>query len=112
MKKLVIPFVVILFFFSCSKNKSADAQADFCKGGYIYWGGSYAVDGVGWYFAENRSGSWSALQLKEEELPTAYKTSLTDSTAVIICLKKTNERAPCFCAAPSYFYKIVSIQKN
>lgn len=112
MKKLVIPLVVILFFFSCSKNKSAEAQADFCKGGYIYWGGPYAVDGVGWYFAENRSGSWSPLQLKEEELPAAYKTSFTDSTAVIICLKKTEERAPCFCSAPSYFYKIISIQKN
>ncbi len=112
MKKLVIPFVIILSFFSCSKNKSADAQADFCKAGYIYWGGSYALDGVGWYFTESRSGSFTALQLKEEELPSAYKTSFTDSTAVIICLKKTNERAPCFCPAPSYFYKIISIQKK
>jgi hypothetical protein len=112
MKKFLIFFVVILSVFSCKKNKSESTQADFCKAGYIYWGGSYAVDGVGWYFADNRSGSWSALQLKEEELPAAYKTSFTDSTAVIICLKKTDERAPCFCSAPSYFYKIISIQKN
>ncbi len=112
MKKLVFPFIVILSFLSCKKYKTESAQADFCKAGYIYWGGSYAVDGVGWYFTENRYGSWSAKQLKEEELPAAYKTSLTDSTAVIICLKKTDERAPCYCSAPSYFYKIISIQKN
>ena len=111
MKKLVILFIGILSFLSCNK-RNTEAQSDFCKQGHIYWGGSYAVDGVGWYFAENRSGSWSALQLKEEELPAAYKTSFTDSTAVIICLKKTDERAPCFCSAPSYFYKIISIQKN
>lgn len=112
MKKLIISFVLILLILSCKKNKSASAQTDFCKGGYVYWEGSYEADGVGWYFAESRSGSWSPLQLKAEELPAAYKTSLTDSTAVIICLKKTDERAPCFCSAPSYFYKIISIQKN
>lgn len=111
MTKLILPFVAILSFLSCNKQ-NAEGQADFCREGHIYWGGSYAVDGVGWYFAENRSGSWSAKQLKEEELPAVYKTNPSDSLAVIICLKKTDERAPCFCSAPSYFYKIISIQKR
>jgi hypothetical protein len=91
---------------SCNKQENVQ-----CSNGYIYWGGSPAADGLGWYFAESRSGNWKAKQLKEEELP-AHLRSTTDSTAVFICLEETTERAPCFCATPSYYYKVVSAQKR
>lgn len=111
MIKPALFFTVLLCFLSCNKQRN-EAQVDFCREGYIYWGGAYAVDGIGWYFAESRSGSWLAMQLKEEELPAAYKTNPSDSIAVLMCLKKTEERAPCFCSVPGYFYKIISIQKK
>lgn len=87
-------------------------QADFCTNGYIYWGGPVEADGVGWYFAENRVGNWVVHQLKEEELPAAYKPGYTDSTAVKICLQKSTERSPCYCSAPAYYYHITFIQKR
>jgi hypothetical protein len=108
--KKIISFLLVTIIFStqssCKKEESAS-----CSSGYIYWGGDYAVDGLGFYFAETRQGNWKFKQLKESELP-SYSKSVTDSTAVTICLEETDERAPCFCATPSYFYKIVSIERR
>lgn len=111
MKKWIFAIALVFVGVACEKNKVED-PAIVCKTGYIYWGGDYAIDGIGWYFAENRANGLERYQLKETELPALYKTSFTDSTAVKICLTKTTERAPCFCSAPSYFYSIQSIQKN
>lgn len=106
LRLFVVLTVLCLTVASCNKDEKAE-----CSNGYIYWGGSPAADGLGWYFAENRSGNWKAKQLKEEELPRDLQPT-TDSTAVFICLKETTERAPCFCATPSYYYKIVSVEKR
>ncbi|HEX4956790.1 MAG TPA: hypothetical protein VFV46_01325 [Lacibacter sp.] len=112
MKPILLFSVIFAFIQSCStKKEQCSCIAAFCRTGYIYWGGPYAADGIGWYFAEKREGNWLPAQVKEEELPEEYKND-NDSTAVFICLQKTNERAPCFCAAPSYFYKVISIKKR
>ena len=112
MKRILLVSAVLLITQSCTAKKEQCAcTADFCASGFIYWGGSYAADGLGWYFAEKREGNWRPAQLKEEELPGEFKTG-SDSTAVNICLQKTNEPAPCFCTSPSYFHKIVSIRKR
>ncbi len=111
--KVAILFICIFFVTqSCTlKKEECSCVADSCTNGFIYWGGSYAVDGLGWYFAEKREGNWLPAQLKEEELPNEFKNT-NDSTAVSICLRKTTERAPCFCASPSYFHKIIKIEKR
>ena len=107
MLRLFVVLTVLCFTVaSCNKDEKAD-----CSNGYIYWGGSPSADGLGWYFAENRSGNWKAKQLKEEESPRDLQPT-SDSTPVFICLKETTERAPCFCATPSYYYKIVSVEKR
>jgi hypothetical protein len=109
MKSLHIFFLllfVLVIVTSCTKEKNAS-----CFSGFIYWGGDYAVDGIGFYFAESRQGNWKFKQLKENEL-TGFSKSAVDSTAVYICLEETTERAPCFCSSPSNFYKIVSVEKR
>jgi hypothetical protein len=110
MKYILLLAFILLFALACIKHK-CDCDEDYCGNGFIYWGGSYAVDGIGWYYAEKREGNWSASQLKEEELPNEFK-NFSDSTAVSICLRTTTERAPCFCASPSYFHKIVRIERR
>jgi hypothetical protein len=112
MKKFVFILCTGLFIQSCSlKKEECSCAADYCADGFIYWGGSSAVDGIEWYFAEKREGNWKAAQVKETELPAQFR-NFNDSTAVNICLRKTTERAPCFCAAPSYYYKIISIRSR
>jgi hypothetical protein len=106
-----VPAAILLIFLLNACSKSNGPSDSFCATGYIYWGGDYAVDGIGFYFADTREGNWRAKQLKADELSSEFK-SLTDSVAVNICLKKTDERAPCFCVSPSYYYKVVSIQKR
>ncbi|MBS4066332.1 MAG: hypothetical protein KGZ74_17360 [Chitinophagaceae bacterium] len=112
MKLFVLIACVFFAAQSCKlKKEECSCVAASCAQGFIYWGGPYAADGIGWYFAEKREGNWLPAQLKEEELPNEFK-NFNDSIAVTICLQKTNERAPCFCASPSYFYKIVRIEKR
>jgi hypothetical protein len=106
LRLFVVLTVLCLTVASCNKDEKS-----VCSNGYIYWGGSPAADGLGWYFAESRSGNWKAKQLKEEELPWNLQPT-SDSTAVFICLQETTERAPCFCATPSYYFKIVSVEKR
>ncbi len=107
MKYFLYLFATVIGISSCKKN----CDNSNCADGYIYWGGSPAADGLGWYFAEGRTGNWKAKQLKDNELPDEYK-NLNDSTAVRACLQETTERAPCFCLQPSYYYKIKSIKKR
>jgi hypothetical protein len=107
MKNLLILFIILISITGCKKQ-----QPDFCKEGYIYWGGDPAVDGLGWYFAEGRtSAGMTFYQIKDSELNNEYK-NYTDSVAVHICLRKTNERAPCFCAASTMYYHVISIKKR
>lgn len=109
MKYLSVMLLLFISLGSC--NKSADLNKEpSCEKGYIYWGGDYSVDGIGWYFTDKREGNWKFKQLKEADLPGEFK-NITDSTFVSICLEKTEERAPCFCLEPSYFYKIISVKK-
>jgi hypothetical protein len=112
MKYVLVLMIGGLIFISCKKEKEC-SENSFCADGFIYWGGDLAADGLGWYFAETRGGSWRAKQLKDNELPDAFK-SFNDSTAVSICLTETKDPAPCFCP-PSYntnYYKIKSIKKR
>jgi hypothetical protein len=112
MKPIAFILCAWLFIQSCSlKKEECSCIADYCADGFIYWGGPYEVDGIGWYFAEKREGNWRAAQLKEDEVPAAFK-NFSDSTAVKICLRITSERAPCFCASPSYFHQIIKIEKR
>jgi hypothetical protein len=107
MKYFIYLFATIIIVSSCKKN----CDRSNCTDGFIYWGGTPAADGLGWYFAESRTDSWKPKQLKESELPVEFQ-NLNDSTAVRACLQETTERAPCFCPQPSYYYKIKSITKR
>jgi hypothetical protein len=107
MKHLIYIFTAIIIISSCKKKDNGSV----CTDGYIYWGGPPAADGLGWYFSEGRTGTWKPKQLKETELPAEFQL-FNDSTAVNICLQTTTDRAPCFCAEPSYYYKINSIKKR
>lgn len=103
MKKLIIPFVAIFFFLSCSKQTEEPA---ICTDGYIHWGGNPAVDGISWYFKGTTQLQYA---VKLKDLPAAFQ---TDSLAVTVCLQKTGEKYICFCTQPLEVYAIKSIQKK
>jgi len=103
MKKLLIPLVVILSFFSCDKKSET---MGICTDGYIHWGGEPAVDGLGWYFKGTAEIKYA---VKLKDLPAAFQ---TDSLAVTVCLQKTDEKYYCFCSQPMEVYIIKSIQKK
>lgn len=111
MKKLLVILFAVALYSSCIKPVPPDE--DFCAEGHIFWGGDPATDpnGLGWFFAIKRTGNWKFYQVKDAELPSAYK-NLTDSVGVSICLVSTKETAPCPCVQPSYYYKIKSISKR
>ena len=120
MKKLCLLLsIVAICFFSCKKNSStdiADNPSSFKGDGYIYTDGDPAVvaGGIGWFFAESRVGQWKALPLKGSELPTIYKPiATTDSIAVTVDLKDTNNPVGCDCIPGIYYYHhIISIKKR
>lgn len=110
--------IVAICFSGCKKSSSTDVADNpslFKGDGYIYTDGDPAVvaDGIGWYFAESRSGSWRALGLKDKELPAAFKNiTVTDSIAVTVSLKETQDPVGCNCLPGTYFYHIISIKKR
>jgi hypothetical protein len=97
--------------FGCKKE---EATVTFNGDGFIYYDGSPFTGGVGWYFAESRTGQWKALPLKESQLPADYKNiTVADSIAVTVSLEKTKTPASCDCVAGSiYLYDILSIRKR
>lgn len=106
MKHVCFVLVTLLVVAGCKKK-----PAPVCADGYIYWGGSYASDGLGLYFASSKEGQWRPKQLKEAELPAELRIT-SDSVAVSICLQSTTEQAPCFCAEPSFYYRVVSVKRR
>lgn len=113
MKKLIAFLFVSSIVVSCVKPVTPNQN--FCADGHIFWGGNPATDpnGIGTYFAIKRSGNWKFYQVKETELEAQYKTTnLNDSIAVNICLESTNDKAPCPCAEPSYYYRVKSISRR
>lgn len=97
MKRWVLILFVSLAGLSCKKE-------NFCKDGFIFWGGDPALDGTGWNFSANanRSG-FIAL----DNLDDIYK---TDSLAVNICVTKTSNIFHCYCSGTHYYYHIKSIR--
>ncbi len=114
MKKICLPILLAaVCFFSCKKESHKEiSEVD----GYVYTDGDPAVvaGGIGWYFAESRVGSWKALPLQVSELPVVYKPiSTTDSIAVTVSLRETNEQVNCDCVPGAYhYYHIISIRKR
>ena len=103
--------LMAISFLGCKKEAT---PVTFNGNGFIYTDGSAFVGGIGWYFAESRSGEWKALPLKESQLPTEYKNITTaDSIAVTVSLEKTKTPASCDCVPGSlYLYNIISIRKR
>ncbi len=99
MKRWLLILFVSLAGLSCKKENT-----EFCKDGFIFWGGDPAADGSGWNFSAhaNRSDFFAL-----DNLDNAYK---TDSLAVNICLTKTGNIFYCFCAGTHYYYHINSIR--
>lgn len=111
MKKLFIILIVFGLYSSCIKPVTP--KEDFCAEGHIFWGGDPVTNpnGLGYFFATKRVGNWKFYQVKETALAAEFK-SQTDSIAVNICLKSTNEKAPCPCVQPTYYYEVKSISKR
>lgn len=111
MKKMIAFLFVSSIVASCVKPVTPNQN--FCADGHIFWGGNPATDpnGIGYYFAIKRTGNWKFYQVKETELEAQYK-STTDSIAVSICLESTNDKAPCPCVEPSYYYRVKSISRR
>jgi hypothetical protein len=111
MKKLIAFLFISSIVVSCVKPVTPNQN--FCAEGHIFWGGNPATDpnGIGYYFAVKRTGNWKFYQVKDAELEAQYK-STTDSIAVNICLESTNDKAPCPCAEPSFYYKVKSISRR
>jgi hypothetical protein len=109
---LVLSLMAICFF-GCKKEETA---VTFNGDGFIFTDGDprLVAGGIGWYFAESRTGQWNALALKESQLPAEYKNiTVADSIAVTVSLEKTKTPASCDCAPGSIFiYDILSIRKR
>lgn len=103
--------LMAISFLGCRKEAT---PVTFNGNGFIYTDGSAFFGGIGWYFAESRSGEWKALPLKESQLPAEYKNiTVADSIAVTVSLEKTKTPASCDCVAGSIFvYDIISIRKR
>ena len=106
-------FLLFVFFLYSACIKPVAPNEDFCADGHIYWVGDPATssNGIGWFFALNRTGNYKFYQVKDADLPQQFK-NLSDSTSVNICIESTKETAPCPCAQPSYYYKIKSIVRR
>jgi hypothetical protein len=111
MKKIVLILFATAFYASCIKQVAP--KQDFCADGHIFWGGdpSTSSTGIGYYFAVNRGINFKPYQVKETALAPEFK-SQTDSIAVKICLKSTEEQAPSPFGTPMYYYEIKSISKR
>lgn len=111
MKTVCILLFGFILYSSCIKPVAPNE--DFCADGHIYWGGDPATNpnGIGWFFALNRSANYKFYQVKDADLPQQFK-SMNDSTSVSICIQSTKETAPCPCAQPSYYYNIKSISRR
>jgi hypothetical protein len=111
MNKMLL-FIFAAFLISACVKPVVPKQ-DFCAEGHMFWGGNPATDpnGIGYYFATKRVGNWKFYQVKESALAPEFK-SQTDSIAVNICLKSTDEKAPCPCAEPSYYFEVKSISRR
>lgn len=111
MRKMIIVLLVLTIYVACVKPVAP--KEDFCAAGHMFWGGDPATNpnGLGYYFAIKREGNWKFYQVKESAIATEFK-SQTDSIAVNICLKSTNEKAPCPCVQPSYYYEVKSISRR
>jgi hypothetical protein len=90
-------------FLGCKKEETT---VTFNGDGFIYNDGSEFAGGVGWYFAESRTGQWNALALKESQLLAEYKNiTIADSIAVTVSIEKTKTSASCDCAPGSISYR-------
>ena len=94
--------------------KKEETTITFNGDGFLYNDGNAFVGGIGWYFAESRTGEWKTLALKESQLPAEYKNiTVADSMAVTVSLEKTTTPANCDCIPGSiYIYNILSIRKR
>ena len=105
--------MISICFLGCKKDSTVPART-FSGNGFIYTDGSEFSGGIGWYFAESRSGQWEALPLKDSQLPTEYKNiTIADSIAVTVSLRQT--KAPVGCDCPPgffYYYDILAINKR
>jgi hypothetical protein len=100
MKTLITIFLSGLLFFSCKK----ETETAICFTGKIHWGGSQAVDGLEWQIYDNVNNVF----YKVIDPGFAYQ---QNNLTVQVCLTKTNETYPCFCAGPVYIYNIKSISR-
>ena len=99
-------------FLGCKKEET---NVTFNGNGFIYTDvdPQFVAGGIGWYFAESRTGEWKILALKKSQLPAENKNiTLTDSIAVTVSIEKTKTPASCDCIRGSiYVYNILSIRK-
>lgn len=97
-------------------NSEKDLYSEYTGNGFIYTDGdpNIVADGLGWYFAESRIGSWLAYPLMSSELASEVKNiTVNDSIAVTVHLVKTQNAVGCNCIPGKYFfYKVKSIKKR
>lgn len=109
MRRLLLIIATSFLFTACDKAKEKEIEIEsgdiVCLNGTIEWGGEPAADGRGWIFVPTETSQYYSLK----DLPAAYK---QDDLPVSVCLQQTNEKAPCFCPEPPYFYRVTSVKRR
>jgi hypothetical protein len=98
MKSFFTLLLLSIVFFSCKK----ETETAICFTGKVHWGGSQALDGIEWMIFDTATNT----QYKVVDPGNNYR---QHDLIVNVCLTKTNETYPCYCAGPVYIYRINSI---
>ena len=100
MKVFFALIITIVFAISCKK----DSKNFICFTGKVQWSGSQTVDGLEWQILDTINN----ISFKVIDPDSSYR---QHNLIVQVCLSKTEETYPCFCASPVYIYNINSINR-